>query len=119
MTTKQHLVELTDAERQHVRELTSRGSAPARRIRRARILLLADQRRPDRAIAQAVGCCVATVTSAVTSPADGWRRGTTQLLADTLVELGCVDTVSGETVRRTLKTTTTRRGKRTTGASPS
>src|SRR5688500_8540807 len=56
-----HPVELTDAERRQLHELTRTGAAAARRIRRARTLLLADQGRPDQRIAGAVGCCVATV----------------------------------------------------------
>ena len=59
--TKLHPVELTDDERRTVEALTQRGVASARRIRRARSLLLAHQGLPDRRIADAVGCCVATV----------------------------------------------------------
>ena len=59
--TKLHPVELTDDERRTLEALTRRGAAGARRIRRARSLLLADQGLPDRRIADAVGCCVATV----------------------------------------------------------
>jgi transposase len=58
---KLHPVELTDEERRHLHDLTRTGTAAARRIRRARTLLLADQGLPDRQIAAAVGCCVATV----------------------------------------------------------
>lgn len=58
---KLHPVDLTDAERRQLEDLTRTGVASARRIRRARTLLLADQALPDRRIAAAVGCCVATV----------------------------------------------------------
>jgi transposase len=58
---KLHPVELTDAERQQLLHLTRSGTAAARRIRRARTLLLAEQGLPDARIAAAVGCCVATV----------------------------------------------------------
>lgn len=58
---KLHPVELTDAEREQLHELTRTGTAAARRIRRARTLLLAGQGLPDARIADAVGCCVATV----------------------------------------------------------
>jgi transposase len=58
---KQHQVRLSDAERQHLEDLTRKGTAPARRIRRARRLLLAAAGRPDAAIAQAVGGGGATV----------------------------------------------------------
>jgi transposase len=59
--TKLHPVALTDVERRQLHDLTRAGSASARRIRRARSLLLADQGLADRRIAAAVGCCVATV----------------------------------------------------------
>jgi len=58
---KLHPVELTDDERRTLETLTQRGVAGARRIRRARSLLLADRGVPDRQVAAAVGCCVATV----------------------------------------------------------
>jgi transposase len=58
---KRHLVDLTDDERRRLLELTGRGAAPARRIRRARVLLLAADGLPDAAVAAAAGCCVATV----------------------------------------------------------
>lgn len=58
---KLHPVELTDEERRTLEVLTQRGVAGARRIRRARTLLLADRGLPDTRIAAAVGCCVATV----------------------------------------------------------
>ena len=40
--TAHYIVDLTDSEREQLIALTSSGSAKARRIRRARILLLAD-----------------------------------------------------------------------------
>lgn len=60
MAKKLHAVELTEDERRALRALTRRGTASARRIRRARVLLLAADGLPDRAVAAAVGCCVAT-----------------------------------------------------------
>lgn len=155
MTSKQHVVELTDVERQQLCDLTTRGTASARRIRRARILLLAAEGLPDRHVADAVGCCVATVENvrrrfaterlaalderprpgaapkldgkgvatlvgvACTIPPAGRATWTMQLLADRLVELGCVDRISDETVRRTLKKTTSSLGRSSSGASPS
>jgi hypothetical protein len=41
-----------------------------------------------------------------------------QLLADQLVELGTVDAISDETVRRTLKKTSSSPGRSSSGASP-
>ncbi len=58
---KQHRVELTDDERRRLVGLTTRGEAPVRRVRRARLLLLAAEDRPDAEVAAAAGCCVATV----------------------------------------------------------
>src|SRR5688572_22252290 len=58
---KTHSVRLSDDERQRLRDFTTAGIAAAREIRRARVLLLADEGRLDAAIADAVGCCVATV----------------------------------------------------------
>jgi hypothetical protein len=53
------------------------------------------------------------------SDAPGERtRWTMQLLAERLVELEVIDTISDETVRRVLKKTSSSRGKRPTGASP-
>lgn len=155
MAKKQHSVELTDDERRQLRDLTRRGAAAARRIRRARILLLAADGWPDARVAAAVGCCVATVENlrrrfaaarlgalderprpgappaldgkatatlvglACTAPPAGRARWTMQLLADKLVELGQVDAVSDETVRRTLKKTSSSPGRSSSGAWPS
>lgn len=58
---KTHRVVLRDEERQRLVDFTTAGIASARELRRARILLLADEDRLDTAIADAVGCCVATV----------------------------------------------------------
>jgi transposase len=58
---KVYEVRLSDEERQRLRDFTTTGVASAREIRRARVLLLADEGRPDTAIADAVGCGVATV----------------------------------------------------------
>ncbi len=50
------------------------------------------------------------VTLACSSPPDGRKRWTMQLLADKLVELEVVDAVSDETVRRALQKTRSSRG---------
>jgi len=49
------LVELTDAERSELEALTRRGSAPARKIAHARVLLLAADGLTDQEIAAATG----------------------------------------------------------------
>jgi len=50
------------------------------------------------------------VALACSAPPEGRSRWTMQLLADRLVELNQIDAISGETVRRTLKKTTSSRG---------
>jgi transposase len=51
---KKYIVTLTDAERQDLRALISRGKGAARRLIHARILLKADQGLPDQAIVDEV-----------------------------------------------------------------
>jgi transposase len=58
---KTHVIQLTEAERQLLTDLTRRGRTSPRRVARARILLLAEWNRPDRAIAAAVGVHPRTV----------------------------------------------------------
>jgi transposase len=57
------------------------------------------------------------IAVACSEPPEGRARWTMQLLADRLVELEVVDTVSDETVRRTLKKTRSSRGRGSSGAS--
>ena len=45
------------------------------------------------------------IATACSTPPDGRKRWTMQLLADRVVEVGLVDTISDETIRRTLKKT--------------
>lgn len=151
---KQHVVTVTAAERQQLEDLTRKGAAPARAIRRARSLLLAAEGLPDAAIARAVGCCVATVenlrrrwageglaalgerprpgaerkldgaaeaflvATACSAPPAGRAVWTMQLLANQLVAVGLVADIFDETVRRTLKKTSSSPGSGGTGASP-
>jgi transposase len=58
---KQYEVVLSQAERTQLEAFTRKGIASARELRRARILLLAAEGRGDRDVAEAVGCCPATV----------------------------------------------------------
>lgn len=58
---KVYEVRLTDAERAQLGTFTTKGIAAARELRRARILLLAAEGRRDTEVADAVGCCAATV----------------------------------------------------------
>lgn len=56
-------ITLTDKERTELDTLTRSGVASARRIRRARVLLLSADGRPDVQVAAAAGCCVTTVAT--------------------------------------------------------
>jgi len=137
---KVHVVELTDEERETLRALTRKGKAQARRLRRAQVLLLADQGQTDEAIRAALSVSLPMiyrlrqrfaqegleaalsekprcggprkldakgeallVATACSEAPDGREHWTMQLLADRLVELKVVETISDETVRLTLK----------------
>ncbi len=148
---KKYLVELTKEEREYLHKLISAGTAPARKLNRARILLKADvvgkhaeaQALIDRQIAQMLETSTATVQRArerfyegglqaalerskpdrvykrslegraearlialaCSEPPRGQDRWSFRLLADKAVELGIVEEVSHETVRKTLKKT--------------
>lgn len=150
---KFYRVTLTAEERQELQALVSKGKAAARKLTRARILLLADQTeggpaKQDPEIVEALGCGRATVERtrkqfveegleaalhpkpttriyqrrldgkaeahlvAITcgAPPEGRARWTLRLLADRLVALEMVDSVSHETVRQTLKKTSSSLG---------
>lgn len=145
---KRYVVTLTDAERESLQRLIAAGTAPARKLTDARILLKADQSPAgpgwvDAAIVEAVEVSQPTISrvrkqsveegleaalnrraprrvyerkldgeqearlSAVTcgEPPAGQVRWTMRLLADKLVELAVVESISYQTVRRTLKKT--------------
>jgi hypothetical protein len=145
---KRYLVMLTLEERQELRSMVSVGKASARKLIRARILMLADQSeggpaRPDPEITDALACGRATVERvrkqfveegleatlnpkptirtyenrldgkaeaylvaiACGAPPEGRSRWTLRLLADRMVALGHVESLSHETVRQTLKKT--------------
>lgn len=145
---KKYPVALTEAEREHLKSLIAAGTAPARKLTHARILLKADQspKGPawvDDAIAEAVEVSQPTVSRvrkqyfeeglqaalnrrspnreyhrkldgeqearlialACSEPPEGQARWSLRLLADRMVELEVVDDLSYQTVRRTLKKT--------------
>lgn len=58
---KKYIVDLDERERDRLEQLTTKGESGARRIRRARILLLADEDRLDKEIASFLGAAVTTV----------------------------------------------------------
>jgi hypothetical protein len=145
---KRYRVTLTDEERQDLQKMVSVGKGAARKLMRARVLLLADQAegrsgKSDPEIVEALNCGRATVErvrkqfveeglEAVLEPKpsnrvyerkmdgrteahlialacsaapQGRARWTLRLLGDRMVGLGYVDSLSHETVRRTLKKT--------------
>ena len=150
--TKKVIVALTEVERAQLHSLVGGGSAPARTLTHARILLKSNQGEggpgwTDAAIAAALEvhpttvarvrqqCAAAGVAAALTrkapdreyrrkldgeqeahlialacsAPPSGYKRWSLRLLADRLVALEIVDTVSHETVRQTLKQTSSSR----------
>lgn len=139
---KLYKVELTEVERTELLALIGSGRAGARRLRRARTLLLADEGHTDEAIASALHIGHATVARtrkrfaqekleaalserprpggepkldakqqahlvalACSKPPKGKNRWALRMLADRMVELGIVEELSYETVRRSLKKT--------------
>ncbi len=151
---KLYTVDLSEQERAALLTLTQKGKAGARKIRRAQVLLLADEGQMDRQIAAALHVGTATVERlrkrfvdegldaaladkprpggqrkldgkaeallvalACSTPPEGRKHWTMQLLADRLVALGAVETLSDETVRRRLKQTNSNPGSTKAGAS--
>jgi transposase len=150
---KRYRVTLTEDERLDLQKLVSTGKAAAKKLVRARIVLLADQEEggpglSDPAIVAALGCGRVTVERvrqhfvedgleaalqppprqrvyerrldgkaeahlvalACGRPPEGRARWTLRLLADRMVALEYVEELSYETVRRTLKKTSSSRG---------
>ena len=140
MANKIYVVDLTEEERTFLLDFINRGTQSARKLRRARTLLLADEGKTDREIAEALHTSRPTVQRtrrrfvegglaralnedprpgagkkldakgeavlealARSEPPEGRKRWTLQLLADRLVELKVVDSISDETVRQALK----------------
>ena len=140
MPKKTYIVDLREEERAFLLDLIQKGEHSARKLNRARILLLADEGKSDREIAEALHTGTATVqrtrqrfvegnlegalnekrrpggrrkldekgraileTLAHSKPPDGRKRWTMQLLADQLVELQVVESISHETVRQEVK----------------
>ncbi len=144
---KLYVVDLSKEEKEQLEELTSKGQSAARKIRRAHILLLANEGLRDKEVARALSAAVTTVERvrkrfveegleaaiserprpgakrsldghqeaylvalACSEPPEGRESWTMQLLADRLVEVGVLEEISDETVRRTLKRGTSSRG---------
>jgi hypothetical protein len=151
---KKYVVRLTEDERVSLKKLISCGTAPARMLNRARILLKADagehsegEALTDEGIARMLETSAATVgrvrtcfwrqgldaalersapdrvyersldgraearliALACSDPPSGRDRWSLRLLANRAVELGVVESLSHETVRKTLKKTSSAR----------
>jgi transposase len=140
MPAKKYIVELSDEERAELRDLTSKGSLSARKMKRSQILLKADEGWKDKEIIQALNTSRSTVERtrrryveggvekalnedprpgarrkldgrgeaylialACSDPPDEHEHWALRLLADELMELGMVESISPETVRQYLK----------------
>jgi transposase len=143
MPAKKYLVKLENEERDQLLDMTSKGEIGARKMKRAQILLKADEGWKDEYIIQALNTSRSTVertrkrfveggldqalnedprpgqrvklagnaeahlVALTCSDAPGGRNHwPLRLLADKLVELGVVESISYETVRQTMKKTT-------------
>ncbi len=62
MSAKKYHIKFSDGERQQLLALIRKGIHPTRRITRARILLLAEEERPNKSIAAYLHCSYTTVT---------------------------------------------------------
>jgi transposase len=139
---KRYIVDLSQVEKETLVELTKKGRPGARKVKRANILLLADQGKKDEEIGTVLHTSRNTVirtrrkfvngglvfalsersragrfpkiddkvetiltTLAQSQPPDGRKRWTLQLLADRLVTLTHLDSLSYEAVRLVLKKT--------------
>jgi DNA-binding NarL/FixJ family response regulator len=56
-----HQVQLTDEQRQHLVDITSKGKVAVRQFKRSQILLLSEQGHKDQDTAERVGVSVSTV----------------------------------------------------------
>lgn len=140
MPKKIYIVDLTEEERAYLLDFIKSGEKSARKLNRARILLLTDENKSDGEIAGVLHTGASTVqrtrqrfvegnlegalnerprqgrgkrldekgeaileTLAHSKPPEGRKRWTLQLLADRLVQLKAVDSISYETVRQEVK----------------
>ena len=143
MPAKKYIVTLTNEERQELLALTRAGEISARKMKRAQILLKADENWKDKDIIAALNSSRSTVERmrkryvegglekalnedprpgakrkldgraearlialACSDPPDDSDHWALRLLADELIELGLVESISHEAVRQYLKKTT-------------
>ena len=149
---KKYRVFLNGKKRSDLKRLVNTGTEKARKLTRARILLLADESpsgpsKKDKEIMEALGVCARTVALtrqrftegdieealnekprsgrpreftgrdeakltliACSDPPEGRSRWSVRLLADKMVELEVVDSISRESVRKYLKKGISSRG---------
>ena len=149
---KKYRVFLNGKKRSDLKRLVNTGTEKARKLTRARILLLSDESpsgpsKKDKEIMEALGVCARTVAItrqrftegdiegalnekprsgrpreftgreeakltliACSEPPEGCNRWSVRLLADKLVELEVVDSISRESVRKYLKKGMSNRG---------
>ena len=137
---KQYKVELSQEERNQLTRLTTQGTEKVRKVKRAKILLQADEGKKDKEIAERVEVSVGTVERirkrydqegleaainekprsgrpidisaqtrakvtalACTKAPEGRSKWTLRLLADKVVELEYIDSISYQSVRNILK----------------
>ena len=140
---KQYKIELSQEARSQLTRLTRQGTEKVRKVKRAKILLLADEGKKDKEIAERVEVSVGTVERirkryaqqgleaaisekprsgrpmgisaqtrakvtalACTKAPEGRSKWTLRLLADKVVELEYIDSISYQSVRNILKKTT-------------
>ena len=151
MSAKKYQVELSRKQRKQLKALSSRGNVSARKLNRARVLLLADENRPkgpmtDAMIHQILDVSLSTIARirrqfstdglsealdekprpgrpikfggdqrakvtalACTTPPEGNSQWSLRLIADRVVELEFVESISYTSVRTILKKTSYRR----------
>jgi len=139
---KQYKIELSQQERNQLTKLTRQGTEKVRKVKRAKILLLADEGKKDKEIAERVEVSVGTVERirkryaqeglagavnekprsgrpisisaqtrakvtalACTKAPEGRSQWTLRMLADKMVELEYIDSISYQSVRNILKKT--------------
>lgn len=144
MSIKKFIVDLSDLERQQCQQVVKKLKGTSQKVKRANILLKADQGWTDTKIAEALDCRCKTVENIrkrfvetgfeltlnrkkrtsppvekildgeqeakiiamrLGDPPTGFGKWTLRLLARKVVELEVAETVSYQTVRRTLKKT--------------